>query len=64
MENEAIEAALAGAHVVMVDTGRTEDLEKASQAYKEKGLTSDNEYSVSHYTTSSGLFSVETQSLL
>lgn len=40
VDNEAIEAVQAGAHVVMVDTGRRENLIKAAQALKEKGLRS------------------------
>lgn len=40
VENEAIEAVHAGANVVMVDTGRRENLAKVTQALKNKGLRS------------------------
>jgi nicotinate-nucleotide pyrophosphorylase (carboxylating) len=40
IENEAIEAVYAGAHVVMVDTGRRENLEKATRALKGAELRS------------------------
>ena len=40
VEHEAIEAAHAGAHVVMVDTGNCAHLERVSQALKDKGLRS------------------------
>ncbi len=40
VEEEAIEAAQAGADVVMVDTGRCEDLKNVIQALKNRGLRS------------------------
>lgn len=40
VENEAIEAVHAGADVVMVDTGKWENLRRAAKALKEKGLRS------------------------
>jgi nicotinate-nucleotide pyrophosphorylase (carboxylating) len=40
VENEAIEAVHAGAHVVMVDTGRTEYLKEVTHALRDQGLRS------------------------